>query len=187
METQLSIKHALNNFYQINNFGEEGGINQTWAWFKFGPVALPFYNFKQRREKVWMHDLNHLVTGYNTQWRGEVSVSAWEAATGGWGFSPVWILILSAFGIGIFIYPADTFRAFVRGRYTKGHVGLKLPKKQLIEQDLSALKHKLGLVNEPPHKANLSDIVAFTNYGIVSLALILFPVWAGFLAWYFWQ
>ncbi len=178
-----TIQQQLNEFYQINNFGEEGGANATWAWFQFGAISLPLYNFKQRRELIWVHDLNHLVTGYDTTWRGESSVSAWEAATGGWGTNPVWILILSAFGIGLVLYPTTTFRAFIRGRYTQGPVNLKIPKKQLIQLTINELRQKLNLTNEPIHKATSNDIMSFVGWGFISLALIFAPVWAGLLIW----
>ncbi len=178
-----TIQQQLNEFYQINNFGEEGGATQTWVWFKFGPISLPLYNFKQRRDLIWVHDLNHLVTGYETNWRGESSISAWETATGGWGLSFVWILILSAFGIGLVIYPVTTFWAFIRGRYTQGPVNLKLPKNQIIQLKLSELQQKLQLTNEPDYKANLNDVLSFIGWAFVSLALIFAPVWAGLLIW----
>jgi hypothetical protein len=187
MNNQMTIQQQLNEFYQTNNFGDEGGANETWVWFKFGPISLPFYNFKQRRELIWLHDLNHLVTGYDTNWRGESSVSAWETATGGWGISPVWILILSAFGIGLFLHPVATFKAFVRGRYTRGPVNLQLPKKQLIQYQLSDLKQELGLANEPVYKANLSDVLHFLLWAFVSLALILAPLWGGLLVFRFYS
>jgi hypothetical protein len=178
-----TIQQQLNEFYQINNFGEEGGANETLVWFKFGFISLPFYNFKQRREVIWLHDLNHLVTGYDTNWRGESSVSAWETATGGWGANPVWVLILSAFGIGLLLYPVSTFRAFVRGRYTQGPVNLKLPKKHLIQLTINELKQRLGLANEPIYKPTLGDLLSFVGWGFISLALIFAPVWGGLLVW----
>lgn len=185
MKTEITIQQQLNEFYQVNNFGEEGGANQNWVWFKFGLISLPLYNFKQRRELIWVHDLNHLVTGYQTNWRGESSISAWEASTGGWGFNFVWILILSAFGIGVCLYPRTTFQAFVRGRYTRGPMNLKLSKKQIIELKISELKYQLGFSNEPIYKANRSDVLSFTGWAFLSLALILAPLWIGGLLFYF--
>jgi hypothetical protein len=44
MNNQMTIQQQLNEFYQTNNFGDEGGANETWVWFKFGPISLPLYN-----------------------------------------------------------------------------------------------------------------------------------------------
>jgi hypothetical protein len=33
METTL--QYQLENFYEVNGYGEEGGINNDWIWLKF--------------------------------------------------------------------------------------------------------------------------------------------------------
>ena len=81
----MNVEHALNDFYDRHGYGEGGGINKKWDMIKFGSISLPLPNLESRRNNIYLHDINHLVTGYDTTWKGEGSVTSWEVATGGWG------------------------------------------------------------------------------------------------------
>jgi ubiquinone biosynthesis protein Coq4 len=39
---------------------------------------------------VRLHDLHHLVTGYPTDWKGELEISAWEIAGSCRGYVAAW-------------------------------------------------------------------------------------------------
>ena len=96
----MTVQDALNNFYDVNGFDDSGGANKKIAYLKIAGINVPIYNFKQRREQIWKHDINHILTDYKTDWKGETAVSGWEVATGGYGFSMVWLPIIGGFLIG---------------------------------------------------------------------------------------
>ncbi|HEX2090746.1 MAG TPA: hypothetical protein VHG28_00035 [Longimicrobiaceae bacterium] len=68
---------------------------------------------------VRLHDLHHVLTGYDTSWVGEAEIGAWELAGGCAHHYPAWVLNSGAFTLGLFLAPGRLFRAFVRGRHSR--------------------------------------------------------------------
>lgn len=75
-----STKQAISKFYKDNNFAEDGGINEKYSWIKFGFFSVPIPNLESRSNSIMFHDVNHIVTGFDTNWKGESAVLAWEIA-----------------------------------------------------------------------------------------------------------
>jgi len=71
-----------------------------------------------RDRAVRLHNLHHIVTGYQTDIKGEAEIGAWEVGSGCGNFWHAWALNMGAFGLGLFIAPVRTLRAFVRGLRT---------------------------------------------------------------------
>lgn len=140
----MNVEHALNDFYRQHGYGEEGGINKKWDMIKFGPVALPLPNLESRRKNIYLHDISHLVTGYDVSWVGESSVSSWEIATGGWGrlYFP-WLLTLWAMAVGVMLYPSQTHRAFQTGLQMKNALIGGLTKQEMYQLSLAELRVRL--------------------------------------------
>ena len=116
METialKQTVAESIQEFYNKNNFGEEGGKYERFVWIKFGFFSIPIPNFQSRSQNVYLHDVSHIVTAYDTTWKGESGVSAWEIASGGWGelYMP-WLLTLWAMGLGVLFYPTNTLKSF---------------------------------------------------------------------------
>jgi hypothetical protein len=42
-EANLTMKEALAQYFQANNFGEDGGYHDVWVNFKLGPIPMPQY------------------------------------------------------------------------------------------------------------------------------------------------
>lgn len=184
---EQTVRDHLKNFYGNNpEFGEEGGINEKWAWLDFGLIKIPFPNFTSRSEIIYLHDLNHVINNYDTSWKGEVSVSAWEVSTGLGRFLTGWLFASFAFGFGVLTYPRATYKAFMRGRVTKSLFQMDLPKEQLLQMPLVELKRltrheelneefRPGLVDNLKYlmSAGLSLSFFLTPF----LALVLFTFW----------
>jgi hypothetical protein len=95
----------------------EAWLSETWAYMTiFGrrvPVK-PIYGYKK---VLIVHDVHHVVTGYDTSWTGEFEVAAWELGSGGCGrFVLMWNNRLLTLLLGLLFAPAATSRAFARGR-----------------------------------------------------------------------
>jgi hypothetical protein len=74
----------------------------------------PLYGYKK---VVILHDVHHLLTGYDTNWTGEMEVAAWELGSGGCGpYLLMWNNRLFAFVLGLLTAPLATLGAFRRGR-----------------------------------------------------------------------
>ena len=66
-----------------------------------------------------IHDLHHVLTGYQTNLRGESEIAAWELASGCRRMPAAFVLNVFALAIGALIAPRMVLRAWARGRATK--------------------------------------------------------------------
>ena len=81
MGSFLKKASYLFNFYEIFGLGQDA-YERRVNFAKIGFLILPFPNPKARQRLVYLHDVNHLLSGYDTSWVGEGEVSAWELASG---------------------------------------------------------------------------------------------------------
>jgi hypothetical protein len=176
MET--SLKHQLDIFYEVNGYGEEGGINNDWIWLKFKYFSLPIPNVKGRRENVWRHDMLHILLDYPPTWRGEGQVAGWVLGSGGWGkFYVAWFFCWSVFGVGFVFFPKSTFKAFVRGRNTLSPYLLGIEKEKLYQGDIEVLKKDFGF-DKRRFEAKLQDRILFIGWALVVVLWYCLPILA---------
>ncbi len=114
----LTVREARQKYFEENGFGD-GGYGERWVKLMVGPVPLFFPNSAARVAAVRLHDVHHVVTGYETTWAGEAEIGGWEIASGCGRFAAAWILNLQALLIGVLIAPAAVLRGFAWGRKTK--------------------------------------------------------------------
>ena len=115
----LTMGEARARYYERNGFGADGGDSLKWVPIKLFGITLYVLNTKSRRRAVRIHDLHHVVTGYETDIRGEAEIAAWELASGCWRWPIAFALNLAALGIGGVIAPRRVARAWARGRRTR--------------------------------------------------------------------
>lgn len=176
METTL--QYQLENFYKVNGYGEEGGINNDWIWLKFKYFSLPIPNIKGRRENVWRHDMLHILLNYDTSWKGETQVSGWVMGSGGWGrFYVGWLFAFAMFGIAITLFPTSTFQAFIRGRNTLSPYLLGVAKEKLFCSDIEKLKQDFEF-DKIGFKVNLKDKFVFVGWVFVTILYYFLPILA---------
>ncbi len=113
---ELTMREAREQYFVANGFGAGGNYHKKWEVFRLGPIPLPIPNPPARVRALQYHDLHHVLTGYETDWRSEFEISAWEVA-GGCGREWVaWALNLAGFAGGLMTMPRRTIAAFMRGR-----------------------------------------------------------------------
>ncbi len=168
-----TVGEALQIFYDANNFGEGGGVEEDYVWIKFGFFSVPIPNTQSRKNVVYMHDINHLVSGNDTSWRGESGVSAWEMGAGGWRnlYTPL-LLTLWAMGVGVVFYPRHVFNSFQRGLTMNNALTCNISKEEIIQFTVAELKEKLS--NQPKHHRNVYYWMA------ISFLVLIAPFIAGF-------
>lgn len=144
--SQTLVKDALEDFYKSHDFGDEA-LTQTWVDVKMGPLKFPFPNPKQRRDVIYLHDLTHLMTGYDTTWTGEGEIAAWELASGfpakywiGWIYPPM------TFAIGMLIAPRKVLKAFAAGWRKPNLYKLDIPRDKVERMTLRELKARLSMI-----------------------------------------
>lgn len=182
----LTMRAARRQYFLDNGFGDDGGYGDAWVDFKLGPIPFPFPNTPARIDAVKFHDLHHVLTGYATDFRGELEISAWEIGAGCKSYTAAWILNLGGMGAGLFRAPARVFAAFVRGRRSRTVYGE--PFEPLLDETVGALRARhLGPGDGDARRATAGDVALFAlatiagmAVGLLTFALLLPLVPLGF-------
>ena len=107
-------------YFEANGFGEDGGYGKRWVHLEFGPFRVPLYNSAARRKAVPIHDLHHLVTGYETTPKGEAEIASWEIAAGTHDKWFALLINLPALAYGLVLWPQAVIKAWRYGASVKG-------------------------------------------------------------------
>ena len=156
MDETLTLQAARADYYERNHFGADGGESLEWVPVKVLGVTFKIPNTDGRRRAVRIHDLHHVLTGYQTDLRGEAEIGAWELASGCLRWPAAQVLNTMALAMGMVIAPRRMLRAWARGRATKNlytHDGVQ----QLRPRTVGDMRDELGLVAAAP-RAGLSDL-----------------------------
>lgn len=108
-----TLGQLRDQFRDVNGIPE---TNRRLEWIKVGPIPVPIPNPPARQRALRIHDLHHLVTGYQTDLAGEFEISAWECSAGLANEPLAWIFCPSGTLGGMLRYPKRTVAAFARGR-----------------------------------------------------------------------
>ncbi len=88
---------------------------------------------------VPLHDVNHILSGCDTSWRGELEIAAWELASGGCGWHLLyWIDRISFVAFGLVVASRPTLRGFRRGRAQRNVY--RLPKWHVLEMEFDEVR-----------------------------------------------
>ena len=114
-----SLREARARYFASSGLGD-GGYDDAWVVFRArGIPYAAFPNSPQRVRSVRLHDVHHIVAGYDTSWTGEAEIAAWELASGCKDHYAAWILNGLALLIGLVLAPLAVRDAWRRGRVTK--------------------------------------------------------------------
>ena len=163
-----TMRAARAQYFEENQFGPDGGYADPWVDFKLGPIPFPFPNTPGRVRAVGYHDLHHVLTGYKTDFPGELEISAWEIAAGCKDFLAAWQLNLGGMAAGLFFMPRRVFRAFLRGRRSESLYGREL--EPLLDQTVAETRAQLHVPAAVP-RATLADCALFALASLAGLAV----------------
>jgi hypothetical protein len=172
-----TLREARAEYFARSGF-DESSYEARLVRLQVGPVPLFVPNTAARVRAVRLHDLHHVVTGYETTWTGEAEIGAWEVASGCADHVAAWHLNLLAMAIGLAIAPRATFDAFVRGRRSRNFYR-EAYGDALLAETVGAARGRLGLAARaaPP---SAEERAAFAGWaaasGAVWLATVLGPV-----------
>lgn len=183
LRAAMPLGEARTAFLKANGLPEDGGYHQRFFWIGVGPVAVPFPNIPARVRAVRLHDLHHVLTGYDTTWKGEAAIAAWELASGCRHYWAAWLLNFGAFAIGLFIAPRQLWAAFARGRRSRNLYHLATDA-GVTDLTLGEVRERLGLTERVP-RAGVPDGLLFVVCSLASLAVTALPYAVGlaFLGW----
>jgi hypothetical protein len=116
---ETTIGDALVRHYTAHGLPADGGEHNPWFRVRIGPLTIPLPNPPARRKAVFLHDVNHVLTGYNTVFSdGEVVIAGFEVGAGCGRVWIAWFINVSMMLIGLGLRPRAVMRAFRRGRRT---------------------------------------------------------------------
>jgi hypothetical protein len=142
-----TLREARSRYFEANRFGANGGYDDPFVKVTLGPLEVPIPNTKGRVRAVRFHDLHHILTGYDTDLRGEAEIGAWELASGCADHYAAWVLNFGAMSIGALLIPRRIWEAFRRGLKSK-NLYRETFDEALLERKVSEMQVSLGL-NEP--------------------------------------
>jgi hypothetical protein len=178
MHSTMTMREARARYFEANGFGPDGGYADPWVDFKVGSVPFPVPNTKARMRAVPYHDLHHVLTGYATDFKGELEISAWEIGAGCKGYIAAWQLNLAGSATGAWLIPGRLWRAFVRGRGARSLYGL--PYEELLDLTVDEARKRAGIDASETRKATPVDAALYAAMiagglavGLASLAVFV--------------
>lgn len=190
MTPDSPVRDALAEHYRAHGLPADGGAADPWFRVRLGALSVRLPNPPARRRAVFLHDVNHLATGYNVTFGdGEIAIAAFEVGAGCGHFAIVWFINLCMLAIGLVLGPRTVFRAFRRGRHSISIYRDVPPREHLATMSIAAIRQHLGL--DPAQRdAGRSDYVAFAGWACVAVGVLVAPVglvlgaaWLGLRAW----
>lgn len=180
-----TMREARARYFADNRFGDDGGYGAKFVEIKVGPIPVMFPNAPARVKAVKFHDLHHLITGYKTDFLGELEISGWEIGAGCDKYPAAWFLNLTGMAAGAFLAPGRVFRAFRRGCASKSLYPLDF--EPLLDRDVASLRQEMK-TDAPVPPATVGNALLFAlavamglTLGLVGLAVALTPF--ALLAW----
>jgi hypothetical protein len=141
------MREARARYFEENGFGD-GGYDDRFVVLRAAGVPVVILpNTKQRVRSVRFHDLHHVLTGYDTTWRGEGEIAAWELASGCRDHWAAWVLNFWAAVVGMLVAPRALWRAAQRGRASRNLYAREWDD-ALLERTVGELRRELGLEAE---------------------------------------
>lgn len=156
--SQQSLLACLAAYREANNIPPDGGVSERWASVRIAGVPVAYPNIGARRAVVPCHDLNHVVSGYATDLRGEAEIAAWEVGSGCGSLWFAWVINLAAMVAGL-RWPVRTVRAFARGRQSSNMFGA--PYEASLDRTVPDLRAELRL--DTPVRVRRIDVVLFVG------------------------
>lgn len=163
-----TMREAVTTYFRENGFAEDGGYSAKWVDFKLGPIPFPLPNSEARKKAVRFHDLNHVLTGYRTDFGGECEISAWELGAGCEEYVAAWALNLGGMTAGLWFQPLKTWRAFVAGRRSR-HAAYAMNYDYALGREVQDVKEQLGITTQG--QAKLSDAALFSMAAVGGLVV----------------
>ncbi len=155
----MTLREAIERDHTVKGMPN----SDRWLSFRFNQVWVPVFPLfllpETVRDIFLIHDAHHLITGYGTDFRGEMELNAWTLASGGYFFNgaPWWMLsegdaksLLHAIHCLIWM-PREFLSAFRKG--WRRHSLYALDVATVLEMDLEDAKRYIasGVV---PYESN---------------------------------
>jgi hypothetical protein len=170
------VGDALRQFYATHGLPPDGGESLSSFSVRVGPLVLRVPNPPARKRALFYHDINHVLTGYNTKGlEGEVIIAGFEIGAGCGRYWIAWIINLGAFVGALFTRPRQLFAAFLRGRRSSSIYRLPAERETLRGLTVGAARRMLNIDTVTP-VATTRDLAAFAGWALLASLLAMTPL-----------
>jgi hypothetical protein len=171
----ITMREARRRYFERTGF-DDATYTAPWMTLPVGPFTVPLPNLAPRKAAVRVHDLNHVLTGYGTDWHGEFSISAFELGMGVGGYGAAWMLNAGGVAAGLLRWPGDLMDAHARGRATRRSLYRVLPRwdEAFLDKTLGEVRALVGVQDAAPRQPG--DTVALVVHGLGGALAHLGPV-----------
>ncbi len=117
-------------------------LDGPWITIRVGRHMVPILPTWGLRNALTMHDVHHLVTGYDTSVKGEAELAAWELGSGGCGFNLFfWIDRVILILLALPFMPFAMYRSF---RLGLGRRNLyTAPRDTVLAEDIDQVRRRM--------------------------------------------
>jgi len=142
----LLLEEARDRFLAANGLSLKDYASPTFSIGILG-LTFKFPNTAERKRVVPLHDLHHVLTGYNTTWVGEAEIGAWELRAGCNTFT-AYFLNGGGVIIGLFLSPRRVWRAFRAAKGQRTLYSDPLPYELLLQKTVTEVRQRLGIPSQ---------------------------------------
>ena len=141
---EMSVREARDLYLRENGF--------TLAMYRepsftvpVGPFTIRLPNPPERQRVVDAHDLHHVLTGYGTDWTGEVEVSVWEVRGGMGGSWIAWMICIPFALAGFVVRPRQAFRAWQDAKGSRSLLGREVDRQAILDLPVAEARRRHGI------------------------------------------
>jgi len=186
-DASITIGEALTRHYTTHGLPPDGGESAPWFRVHIGRLVIPLPNPPARQRAVFFHDVNHVLTGYNTVFSdGEMAIAAFEVGAGCGRYVIAWYINLCLMALGVIIKPRLVFAAFVRGRNCSSTYERSEDRAVLCAKTVVELRRLVGVdatVDPQPERWRASFLAWTFLAWLTMLATAALPVAVLWSAW----
>ncbi len=170
----ITLREARARYFARSGF-DDSTYSDRWVRLPVGPLTAYLPNLAPRREAVRVHDIDHIVTGYGTDWNGELRISAFELAM---GLGRYWFgTFIDAGGVamGVLRWPRDLVAAYARGRTAKQSVYRVFDRFSDADLDrtVGEVRALVGAADDAvPTAADTRAVLAWAAFGVATQLLL---------------
>jgi hypothetical protein len=169
----VTIGDALARHYTAHGLPADGGESESWFRVRIGPLTVRLPNPPARRRAVFFHDVNHILTGYNTVFSdGEMVIAGFEIGNGCGRFGVAWFINLVMMAFGTVVRPAATYAAYVRGRGCSSIYHRHEDRAALRSQTVADLRKVLSF-DRSATTGNPGDRAHFLAWAVIAWAVTI--------------
>ena len=145
----MTTREELVGFLEARGIRPKGDPSPevyTDDWFRVGGRRM--FKLGGIKTSLMLHDIHHLVTGYDTDLQGELEIAGWELGSGGCANHKfMWLDRGFTFLLALVTSPRALFRAFRRGRGSRNLYRADLD--EILALDVEELRRRVSVRDTP--------------------------------------